>query len=125
MMEMDGACLDALLAARSRDGSFDLVFFHAKLSGRWAGRSFRRLAGRLRHVFGEDGAALSGVRPRFVAIGPERPGPSMTAAWPAWMRRPDGAAFWLPLSRAKDELRIVRCDKRGRPRRIGEFWKLA
>ena len=33
VMEMDGACLDAVLAARSRDGSFDLILFHAKLSG--------------------------------------------------------------------------------------------
>jgi hypothetical protein len=125
MMEMDGMCADAVLGIRAEDGTVDLVLFSAKVSGKWSGRRFRRLSDRLRRVFGEDGTALSGVRPHFAALGPERPGPLQTAAWPAWMRRDDGTAAWMQLEKAKEELRVVRCDRRGRPRRIGEFWKLA
>lgn len=125
MLEMDGMCADAVLGFRAKDGTTSLVLFSAKVSGKWSGRRFRRLSDRLRRVFGEDGSALPGVRPRFAALGPERPGPVQTAAWPGWMRRDDGTAAWMQLDKSKEELRVVRCDRRGRPRRIGEFWRLA
>jgi len=123
MLEMDGIFLDAALAFIEDDGTCDLVLASAKLSGKWSGRRFRRLSDRLRRVFGEDGTAFPSIRPRFVALGPARPGPAQTAAWPAWMRRADGAAHWLPFEKEPDELFIQRCDKWGKPRRIGTFWR--
>ena len=125
MMEMDGQCLDAVLAFKAADGSLDLVMLYARLSGKWAGRRFRRLTDRLRRVFGEDGKGFSGIRPRFVALGPERPGPAQTATWPAWMRLADGTSLWIPYSKSPEELAVKRCDRKGQPRRIGEYWKLS
>lgn len=122
-LELDGIAVDAALGRRLPDGASELVLFAARTSGRWASRRFRRIADRLRRVFGDDGAALPGVVPRFVALGPERPGPSQTAAWPRWMTRKDGTANWLAYGRASDELSPTRCDRKGRERRGGEFWR--
>lgn len=124
-LELDGITLDAALARKLPDGSVDLVLFAAKTSGKWAARRFRRISDRLRRVFGEDGRALGGVQPRFVALGPERPGPAQTTAWPRWMCRADGASRWIEYGKNPQELAIVRCDKKGRPRRVGEYWKLS
>lgn len=123
MLEMDGLSLDLALAYETGNGGHRLVLGYGKLSGKWSGRRFRRLSDRLRRVFGEDGDAFPAVKPCFVALGPERPGPAQTASWPAWMRRPDGASYWLPLDKADDELELLRCDKKGRPRRIGDWWR--
>lgn len=123
MMEMDGLCLDAVLVYEAPDGVAELVLVYAKLGGKWSGRRFRRLCVRLGRVFGERGDAFPSIRPRFVALGPDRPGPAQTASWPSWMRRGDGASLWLPFGKAADELSVARCDKRGRPRRIGEHWR--
>jgi hypothetical protein len=124
LMEMDGSRIDALLAYKDAQGIVNVVLMYAKPNGKWSSRRSRRLVDRLRRIFGDDGKVFAGVRPRFVAFCPTRPGPVQTAQWPAWMKRNDGSAYWLSHSRGKDELKIIRCDKRGRPRRIGEFWKL-
>ncbi len=122
-LELDGIAVDAVLGRRLPDGSAELVLFVARTSGRWASRRFRRIADRLRRVFGDDGAALPGVVPRFVALGPERPGPSQTSSWPRWMARKDGTSFWLSYARDGDELSLTRCDRKGRERRGGEYWR--
>lgn len=122
-LELDGIAADAALGRRLPDGSVELVLFGARTSGRWASRRFRRTADRLRRVFGDDGSALPGVVPRFVALGPERPGPAQTSAWPRWMVRRDGEAAWLPYAKGGDELSPARCDRKGRPRRGGEYWR--
>lgn len=126
LLEQDGFRFDAVAAYRS-DGAvhppvWDLVLFLSRPSGKWHGRRMRRIIGRLLHVFGEEGKALSGVRPRLVALGPERPASPITDSWPSWARRKDGTCFWLPLRKSDTELRILRCDKRGKRRRAGEYW---
>lgn len=125
MLESDGACLDAVFAYKRNNGTIELVLCFAKLNGKWAGRRFRRLSNRLRRTFGENGDAFRGIVPHFVALSPVRPGVEQTSSWPAWMRRADGRSFWLPFGKDPDEIAIIRCDRKGRPRRIGNYWKLS
>lgn len=126
IVAFDGLCVDAVAAYRREgEGSpIALILMEAKSSGKWGGRNFRVLTARLRDVFGEDGKGLIGAAPIFVALGPDRPVPTKTAAWAPWMRRGDGSSLWLPYGRTKEELRTIRCDRRGRPRRMGDCWKI-
>lgn len=135
-MEMDGLKIDALLAYRRPAGTedysvdskatsmFDLVLIQGRNGGKWTGRRTKRIAERLRRVFGNDGTLLSGAKAHFVAIGGDRPGRTATAAWPLWMRREEGSPAWIPFVRSEGEVSIIRCDRHGRPRRTGEHWKL-
>lgn len=124
-LEVDGIAVDALLGRRRPGAEVELVLLVSRFSGKWSSRRFRRIVDRLRRVFGEDGRALVGAFPRFVALGPERPSPAQTASWPRWMLRSDGTARWLPYGPAPGERKLLRCDRKGRPRRGGEFWKFS
>jgi hypothetical protein len=135
-MEMDSLKIDALLAYRRPTGTedysvdskaksmFDLILIQGRDGGKWTGRRTKRIAERLRRVFGNDGTLLSGAKAHFVAIGGDRPGRSATAVWPLWMRREEGSPAWIPFVRSEGEVSIIRCDRHGRPRKTGEFWKL-
>ncbi len=126
LLEFDGLAIDAVAAYRGeQEGDpITLVLLEAKASGKWGGRSSRILFARLREAFGEDGTGLPGARPLLITLCPDRPVPAKTAAWAAWMKNEDDSGRWIPYGRKKDEIRIVRCDRRGHPRRIGEYWKL-
>jgi hypothetical protein len=135
-IEMDRFKIDAVLAYRSPIGendapagsgeapAIDLILIQGRNSGKWTGRRSKRIAERMRRVFGDDGRALPHARVRFVALGIERPNNAATAAWPAWMLHAGGTSTWLPFGRAEGELRVIRCDRHGRPRASGDFWKL-
>ncbi len=136
-MEMDGFKIDAFLAFRAKAASaaesappdetpaVDVVLIHARNAGKWTARRTKRLSERLRRVFGDDGRALGGARPHFLAVGGERPGLEATVAWPLWMRGRSGAAHWLPFEeRPQGEVAVLRCDRHYRPHRGGAYWKL-
>lgn len=122
--ELDGLRLDFVLAYRREGGAVELVIGCAKLSGRWANRRSRRLSDRLKRVFGESGDAFASITPRFVALSPERPGRSRISSWPRWMRRDDDSSYWIAYRRNDEELKVVRCEKSGRSRAFGRYWKL-
>jgi len=123
-LEMDGFRFDAVLAYGGSAGTTELVLILSRAKANWSGRRMRRIINRLKHVFGNDGLGLSGAKPRLVLMSPERPSKDDTSYWPAWTVKADGSANWLPLEIPEGELRIQRCDKRGRRRRVGEYWRL-
>ncbi len=125
ILEMDGFRFDAALAYRDEPtGPVDLVLLVGRSRVRWDGRRIRKVMSRLRHVFGDDGTAVPGAYPHLVLLSPERPTIQVSSRWPAWTTRPDGSAYWLKMGPAEPELRVVRCDKRGKKRPIGDYWRI-
>lgn len=126
LLELDGSRFDAVFVypGEGEGAPLVMVMVLSRMRGKWTGRRIRRIMNRLRYVFGNDGGALPQVRPRLAIMGPEHPGPKELALWPSWVRGADGRIPWMPLDPKDGELRIARCDKRGKARRIGDYWTL-
>lgn len=126
LLELDGSRFDAVLVypGEGEGAPWIMVMVLSRMGGKWAGHRIRRIMHRLDYVFGNDGRALPQVRPRLAVLGPEYPGPKDLALWPTWVRGAEGRVPWIPLKRTDGELRIKRCDKRGKTRRMGDYWTL-
>lgn len=99
-----------------------LLLVEAKATTGWTNKQTLSKAERLQRIFGTDGAKYHRVKPHFGLTSPRPPKRLESHLWPAWMTR-DGQPIWLELKVPTGRRRVTRCDSRGRPTAVGEFFR--
>jgi hypothetical protein len=99
----------------------NLLLLEAKLDTGWNNAQFRRKAGRLLAIFGENGRRWPGVEPHFAILSPDKPRKLDTTWIPAWMLR-NNLPVWIELPKPQPLHKVTSCNDRGIPAQKGMFW---
>ena len=117
--------VDLLVAFKADDigeATTHLVCIEAKAYLGWNNAQLDGKVGRLRAIFGEDGARWGFATPHYVLMTAKRSSRICARSWPKWMKSEDGP-LWLDY-KLPCRHRIMRCDESGRPSRDGGFLRL-
>ncbi|KKL56874.1 hypothetical protein LCGC14_2241030 [marine sediment metagenome] len=113
-----------LVVAFSAGETAHLIMVEAKGVTGWTNKQATSKARRLEAIFGKRGDTWPHIRPHFVIVSPREPEELDCSSWPGWMKRDDGRPYWIRMELPRGLLRVTRCEKSGKARQEGQYWKV-
>ena len=120
--QQDVDLLVAFEADDTGEATTHLVHIEAKAYLGWNNAQLAGKVGRLRAIFGEDGARWGFATPHYVLMTAKRSQRISAQSWPKWMRNGD-EPLWLDYELPPRQ-RIMRCDESGRASKDGGYLRL-